>query len=821
MEFGCWNLVFIFLSCQFPVQLAPEKLSLRRDTLDKSSLEMLEFPRVRERLASYTTFAAGRELALSIKPLADAEWIQLLLKQSAEARRLLAVRPDFHISEAYDVREDVAQAEKGATLESAVLLKVQKTAAAARTARNGLSKMAVDLPSLWAIAREITLLNPLENEIGRCLSPIGEVLDSASERLANLRWQLRETRRQLQEKLAAVVKSKKGQAALQDQLITERNGRYVLPVKVEAKRELKGIVHDISNTGATVFIEPMETIEAGNELRQYEVEERQEVERILASLSAMVGAAAEDINTNTGILARLDLALAKANYAGRIRGIEPEISTGADGGQRFLRLVNARHPLLKGEAIPLNVEMGRDFSILIISGPNAGGKTVALKTIGLLVMMAQAGLPVPCADGTVMPVYDEVFADIGDEQSIENTLSTFSAHISNLARLVKNSSSHSLVLLDELGISTDPGEGAALAQAILAYFVDKGTNVVVTTHYSELKAFAHLNKALRNASLDFDPVTLAPTYRLTVGMPGGSNALNIATRFGLPADIVNNARSIMSQGSQEVEAMMVDLAAERKRLETLRATLEKEKSRAVEMTAALESETAHIREKERTMLREIQDNINSGIAGLYRSIREAEHELKKQRSRERIERSRRALEAISRQADARNRELGQRLDAIRDEEALAGKIFVGDTVRLRDMDMTASVLSVNEEQSKLEAQAGDVRLTLRIDSVEKVEKPGPEADMDRTVTRPKTTRSASLELDLRGHRAEIAVTELDTYLNDAFMSHLGEVRIIHGYGTGAVRQAVREALSTHPLVKSFRPGGQGEGGDGVTLVTLT
>lgn len=789
--------------------------------MDKSSLEMLEFPRVRERLAAYTSFAAGRDLALNVQPTADIEWVKLLLKQSAEARRLLSVRPDFHISEAYDVRDDVIQAEKGAILDTAVLLKVLKTAAAARQARNGLSKLAEDLPALWGIAKDITVLSSLESEIGRCLSPTGEILDAASPRLGEIRWQLRDTRRQLQDRLTSIVKSKKGQSSLQEQLITERNGRYVLPVRAEAKRELKGIVHDVSNTGATVFIEPMETIEAGNDLRQHEVEERQEIERILAELSAMVGTAAEDINTTIGILARLDLALAKANYAEKIRAIEPEISGSDTGETRLLKLINARHPLLKGVATPLNVEMGRDYSILIISGPNAGGKTVALKTIGLLVLMAQAGLPIPCADGTVMPVYDEVFADIGDEQSIEQTLSTFSAHISNLARIVKSSSPQSMVLLDELGISTDPGEGAALAQAILAHFVDKGTNVVVTTHYSELKAFAHLNKKLRNASLDFDPVTLAPTYRLTVGMPGGSNALNIASRFGLPEDIVGNARSIMSRGSQEVEAMMVDLASERKRLESLRISLEKEKAKAAELTAQLESETARIREKERNMLREIQDNINSEIAGLYRAIREAENDLKKQRTREKIERSRKALEQISSQADKRNNELGQRLAAIKDEEATGGKIFVGDTVRLKDLETVATVLTINENQGKLEAQVGDVRLTLRMDSVEKLDSPGPAADNERTVTRLKTTRSASLELDLRGHRAEIAVYELDTYLNDAFMSHLGEVRIIHGYGTGAVRQAVREALATHPLVKSFRPGGQGEGGDGVTLVKLT
>jgi len=778
---------------------------------------MLEFPRVRERLANYTSFTAGRELALALQPTADADHVQLLLKQSAEARRMLSVRPDFHIGEAHDVREDAARAGKGVSLDPLTLLRVQKTLAACRVTRSGLQRLSNDLPALWGIVQDITVLPELEGEIGKCFSPAGEVLDSASPHLADVRWRLKDTRRQLQDTLTSIVKSKRGQDLLQEQLITERNGRYVLPVKVEAKRELKGIVHDVSNTGATVFIEPMETIESGNELRQLEVEERQEIERILAALSASVGAAAEDIGLNIGILARLDLALAKALYAEKTRAIEPEIVAGS--GSRFLRLVNARHPLLRGEAVPLNVEIGRDFSVLIISGPNAGGKTVALKTIGLLVLMAQAGLPVPCSDGTRVPIYDEVFADIGDEQSIEQTLSTFSAHISNLARIVKRSTPCSLVLLDELGISTDPGEGAALAQATLMHFVEKGTAVVVTTHYSELKAYAHLNKGLRNASLDFDPVSLMPTYHLSVGIPGGSNALNIAARFGLPEQIVGHARSIMSRGSQEVEAMMVDLAAERKRLAEAQQTIEQEKARASDLSAALEGEITRIRGKEREMVREIQDNLNSEIAGLYRAIREAENELKRQRKKESLERARKALENITEQADQRSAQLNERLAEISGDQAGAESIAVGDSVRLRDMDTVATVISVDVGQGRLEAQVGDIKLILRLDGVEKLDAPGPGVEQ-RVEARPKTIRTAPPELDLRGQRAEMVESALDAYLNDAFMSQLPEVRIIHGYGTGAVRGVVREALAEHALVKSFRPGGQGEGGDGVTIAVL-
>jgi DNA mismatch repair protein MutS2 len=510
--------------------------------------------------------------------------------------------------------------------------------------------------------------------------------------------------------------------------------------------------------------------------------------------------------------------MAKAYYAEKLRAIEPEL---APDGDRAFRLVNGRHPLLRGEVVPLTVELGDDYSILIISGPNAGGKTVALKTMGLLVLMTQAGLPIPCAEGTRLPVYDRIYADIGDEQSIEQTLSTFSAHISNIAQIVKGTTSDSLVLLDELGISTDPGEGAALAQATLQHFLEKGTAVVVTTHYSELKAFAHLTPGARNASLDFNPATLAPTYHLRVGMPGGSNALNIASRFGLPADIIASARSIMTRGSQEIEAMLTDLSAERQRIDENQASLMREREHVEELTGRLEAELGRVSQRESKMLREMQDNLNREVAGLYRAIREAEAELKKKASREKVERAKIALQRISSRADEQGRELRERLEQIKD--APSGdevKIAVGDTVKLRDMEMTATVLSVDEAAGRLEVQSGDIKLTLNADSVERLEAPGDGAQDRKAVIRLASIRPASPELDLRGKRVDVAVGEIDGYLNSAFVSHLPEVRIVHGYGTGAVRSAVREFLREHALVRSFRPGRQGEGGDGVTMVTL-
>ena len=398
-------------------------------------------------------------------------------------------------------------------------------------------------PSLWDIADRIVELPALENEIGRCITPTGEIMDSASAKLGELRHRLKETRQQLLDRLEAIMRSPRGRRFIQASFVAEREGRYVIPVKSESRKEIRGIVHDISNTGATVFVEPWTTVEMGNEMRELTIEETREVERILLELSTEIGAHEAEISQDVELLAELDLILAKARFAGKFKAAEPHIAT--DG---VLRLDNARHPLLKGKAVPLSMEIGQDYSILVITGPNTGGKTVALKTIGLLTLMAQAGMPIPASEESSIPIFDGVFSDIGDEQSIEQTLSTFSSHMGNIVRIIGASTEKSLVLLDELGTSTDPNEGAALARAILLHFLSRKTIAVATTHYSDLKIFAHTTPGLRNASLDFNPVTLAPTYHLTMGIPGGSNALAIASQLGLPPEIVSKAREMLTKG---------------------------------------------------------------------------------------------------------------------------------------------------------------------------------------------------------------------------------------------------------------------------------
>ncbi len=785
--------------------------------MNSNSLEMLEFPKVREILAGFTSFSTSRELALSLQPSPNAELVALLLKQSAEARHLLSLKPGFSIGGAHDVREAVRMAAKDKTLDPKMLLEIRDTLAAARVVYNNLKKQFQEFPALWDIAGQIVEETKIEEEIGRCITSTGEIADSASPKLADLRQQVRETRQRLHEKLDAMLKSKTRQKFIQEEpFITEREGRYVIPVKADFRREIKGIVHDISNTGATIFVEPWETVEMGNELRQCVIGEKQEVDRILASLSTQIGANEEDICRNVVLVAEIDLALAKARYAEKVKGTEV-ITIKHDGKSVVLKLVKARHPLLRGKVVPLDIEIGRDFSTLIVTGPNTGGKTVALKTMGLLVLMTQAGIPVPASEESCIPVFDNVFADIGDQQSIEQALSTFSWHMSNIVHIIRDSTQNSLVLLDELGISTDPGEGSALARAILLHFLARNTLTIATTHYSDLKAFAHTTPGIQNASLDFEPTTLTPTYHLTIGIPGRSNALSIASRQGLSPEIIAAAREMISRGSQEMDDLLTDLVREKQKLESLTSELEREQKQAEELNHHLEQESQRLKEQERIILQEVKDKLLQDAASLQRLIRETESELRKAKKKESIEHARKALEQVHEQMGSQ----AWQAKNSRTAELSQSSISVGDRVRLIDKNLEGTVLALIEQSNELELQIGNFKLRAGLSEVEKIKATAGDGSYSfPQVTKRQSRTLHSLELDLRGKRADEVSDLLDRYLNDAFLSGLSQVRIIHGYATGTVRQVVRDMLASHPLVKSFQPGGKGEGGDGVTIVQL-
>ncbi|OGN88354.1 MAG: hypothetical protein A2158_05290 [Chloroflexi bacterium RBG_13_46_14] len=785
--------------------------------MDEKSLEILEFPRVREILAGYTSFPVGAELVRELVPLADFDTVKKLLKEAEEARYLLSIDREFSIGDAHDIRELAAMAALGKILEPASLIEIQQTLSVFRQARASLAQVAAEVPLLWQIARDIKPLHDTEKQITHCISPGGEVLDRASTKLASVRRRLRDTRHSLREKLESIIREPGVQKLIQEPIITEREGRYVIPVKNEMRRDIEGITHDVSNTGATVFVEPWATIELGNTVRELVTEERYEIERILRELSQAVGVYDNEIQQNTALLAELDVALAKGKYSRAVKASIPELfrfsSDRENDGAAFIRLVEGRHPLLGKNSVPLTIEAGKEYSTLVITGPNTGGKTVALKTIGLMSLMAQAGIPIPAAPETHLPVFDGVFADIGDEQSIEQTLSSFSWHIGNIVRIINHATPRSLVLLDELGTATDPAEGSALARAVLLYFLSKRVITVATTHYSDLKVFAHQTEGMQNASFDFDPATLAPTYRITLGIPGGSNALATAGRLGVPPEIIEEARKMLSKGELDLSTTLSEIMREKEKITEVRKQIEKESLEIKSRNAELEKKLAEVREVERSIIQEARDKIVREAAELHREIRKAGTELRKKKTAEAAEAARKALNETRARLDGDEWSL-KSLPSIDDE------INVGDTVYLEGVDLHGTVTAVYEDNNEVEVQAGQLNLKVSLGSVKKVQLESGKIKRRTATVKIPPAPLVRGELDLRGKRADEVEIALDSYLNDAALSNRNEVVIIHGIATGTVRQIVRDLLAVHPLVRNFRPGVQGEGGEGVTVVSF-
>lgn len=791
--------------------------------MDDKSLEILDFPQIKHILADFTSFSVSRQLVLDLQPGTDHQRIETLLKQSAEARRLLLLEPNFSIGEVRDIRQQAKMASLGKMLDPMTLLEVQQTMAAFVQLRNRLKKVLTEFPLLWDIAAGLVEANGVIRDIDHCISPNGDVMDRASERLAHVRKQLRGLRQQLHQQLEEIIKTSHARKIIQDAVIMEREGRFVIPLKAEHRREIKGIVHDVSNTGETFFVEPLVAVELGNSITEALTQEKREIEAILSNLSAQVGSYETEVAASTELTAQIDLALAKARFARKFRAAEPIMVRPGDGGadsqpKAVLKLLEARHPLIGDNAVPLSVEIGRDFSVLVITGPNTGGKTVAMKTIGLFSAMAQSGMPVPASPDSQFPIFDNIFADIGDEQSIEQTLSSFSWHVGNIVRIINQATTRSLALLDELGTSTDPVEGAALAVSIMRYFLSKRILTVATSHFGEVKAFAHATAGVQNASMDFDPRTLAPTYHLTVGIPSSSNALAVATRLGLPQEIIDGAQELLPEGVRELERLLVSLRSNEQEITSLRLTLEKEREDAVRRSKELEVERKRVDSDVRRTIEEAREKLSLEAAELHRQIREAESELRKEKSRERLQQAKKTLETVH--GDLKGKAWQT---AGGEEKTDQGKsaVVVGDTVWVKEAGVQATVLSVSPARQDAELQAGGARFRVPLDRVEKL------ASAEESVAPAViplmpgiASRSVPRELDLRGKRADEVEPALDMYLNDATLAGLPEVRIIHGYGTGAVRQVVRELLATHPLVKSFRPGKREEGGDGATVVEV-
>jgi len=782
--------------------------------LNTKDLALLEFPAIRDIIAGNCAFSLSRNLAIELTPSDNIEIIQARLAASAQATILLAAEPSLSVSGLEDISADARAATRGKTLEAKTLARMRVALETLRLLRSRIVPHRERVPLLATQASAIGDFTQVINAIAHVLSPNGEILPNASPKLESIRRRAQDTRGALVDRLQSFIANDADRRFIQEPIVTEREGRYVVAVKSERRGDVAGIVHDVSNTGATIFVEPWQTLEMGNALKELQIEEIREIERILAEISATIGNMSTEITTSLDAAAAIDLELAKARYAARTGAIEAAVYIPSPEHPPIIRLVNARHPLLGNNAIPLDVELGRDFSILIITGPNTGGKTVALKTIGLLCLMTQAGLPIPATPGTRLPVLTGVFADIGDEQSIQETLSTFGWHMSNISRIMREIKGTSLVLFDELGASTDPQEGAALAHAVLQHLLENKVLGAVTTHYVELKVFAHVTPGIQNASFSFDPHTLHPTYHLTLGTPGGSNAIATAASFGLPSTIITRARDSLSQGAREMESLLAGLQTERARLVELTSLLEGERNEINARSAELSCEIRKLHTERQRLIQDARDNLVVEISRLQKEIKLATADLKRQHSDAALKQARNTVQATREQLRK----------SLVDEEGLSAPadenttITIGDRVWLYEVGIEATVMSINERTDQIEVASGPLRFRLSRASISKTTASKPERPITpRSLVAPKTVSS---ELDLRGRRAEEIEPLLDSYLGDAALSGRRSVRIIHGFGTGTVRSIIRDLASGHPLVKSFHPAPPNEGGDGATIIDL-
>lgn len=770
------------------------------------TLATLEFTAVRGLLADRTSFTPGREQAEAAVPetrLADAERLQ---EETAAARELLRAAPSTGLRGAQDIREAVRRALLGGVLDPGQLLAIGETVRAAA----GLFADVHPYPPLAARTRFARPPAALAAAIEQAIGAAGEVLDRASPALSGARSELRAAQARLQQRLDGLLRSGDLTRYLQDPIVTQRGGRYVVPVKSEHRSAVKGIVHDQSASGATVFIEPLEILDANNRVREAELAERAEVERILDGLSRAVERASEDLAAMTTALAGLDLILARAALADAFRAERPRLN---DKG--IVDLIGARHPLLLdrgGPVVPIDVRLGTDFRVLVITGPNTGGKTVTLKTIGLLVLMAAAGLQVPAERGSTLPVVPRIFADIGDEQSIAQSLSTFSSHLRNVVTTLAGAERGDLALLDEVGAGTDPDEGAALAMAVLETLLERGVLVAASTHYPELKAFALNTPGVTNASVEFDPETLRPTYRVHVGLPGASNAFAIAARLGLGPAVLATAERHLGDLHRSLERTLRE--AERQRT-ALAAALEEARSagtQAAAMAAAVEREADGVRRQAGDVLRRARSEAEELILQARRALRQAEGAQERNARRNLVEEARGAIADAERARD----------DAAPPEPVRSLRpIAIGEPVRIDGVSEPGILLAI-DDKGIAEVSAGPLRLRVPQESLRPSASGGAGARPTGPV-RPVVTASAAavpLQLDLRGARADEALEVLDRYLNDVALAGHDRVRIVHGKGTGALRTAVREVLARHPLVREHVSAGATEGGDGATIVRL-
>ena len=779
------------------------------------TLRVLEFTKIRDRLAEKALTPMGAEKCRSLVPSQNMSEVLLWQQETEEANVVLTYFGGHPLISYGDVRPFLALCDKGATLSPKALLGIAELLRACRAARTSLITDRDNTPHLRQRAEGLSSLRNVEQDITDAILSEDEIADRASNELMNIRRHLRGATERIKEKLNQMTHNPTIAKYLQDPIVTMRNDRYVLPVRAEHRGDVPGLVHDQSASGATLFIEPLAAVEMGNELKQWEAKEKQEIERILAALSAEIAPYAQTLKEDVERLSELDFIFCKGLLAREMHAVTPKLNKNG-----FINILRGRHPLIDSDkVVPSNLWMGKDFTTLVITGPNTGGKTVTLKTVGLFTLMAQAGLQIPADFGTELAVFEQVFADIGDEQSIEQSLSTFSGHMTNIVEIMREVTPRDLVLFDELGAGTDPTEGAALAQSILQRLLDIHVRTLATTHYSELKAFALSTKGVENASVEFNVETLRPTYRLSIGVPGKSNAFEISRKLGLSESLIENAKELLSGESIRFEDVIANA-------EYHRQVAEKERQLAEEAAR----ETTRLRDEAEKLRKQMEDKRETTL----RKTKEDARRILEQARRESesiladMKRLKKSADAPEREAAALKRKLEKDIDSL--SEGLKQKVDtvtpppktvkIGDEVEILTLNTRGTVLAPPDAKGEVQLQAGILKLKAHLSQLRLVKEEKPKV---KTVVHAQTgsmTRAVRTECDIRGMAVDEAIPVVDQFLDEAVLSALNEVSVIHGKGTGVLRSGIQQHLRHHPHVKSFRLGVYGEGESGVTVVTL-
>ena len=784
--------------------------------MQEKVLKTLEYDKIAEMLKAKTVTCAGAELAEGMEPYDTFDKVKSALAFTAEAETVIIRTGRSPVDSFPDMRECLKRIHAALFVSPAELMGISRCLRVSRLAREAIEKEE-NVPLLSNLAGYISTHRSVEEEIDRCILGEDEIFDGASPELSRIRRSMRQTNDKVRERLGSMIRSAAYSKYLQEPLITIRNGRFVIPVKQEYRQNVPGLIHDQSGSGATLFIEPAAVVELGNQYKKLIAEEQQEIERILSELTAMVAPYGSEINENIRILGEMDLAFAKAKLARDMNATEPKLNNTG-----YIRIVQGRHPLIPKEAVrPIDIWLGRDFRTLIITGPNTGGKTVTLKTVGLFVLMTQSGMFIPADIGSEISVFDSVYADIGDEQSIEQSLSTFSSHMTNIVGILKGADDRSLVLLDELGAGTDPVEGAALAMSILDELHSRNTVTVATTHYSEVKAFALTHDGIENASMEFDVDRLCPTYRLFIGIPGKSNAFEISKRLGLDEGVIDRARTYLKgedvhfediissaqsryQLAEEERAMA---SAARRDLDKLRQETEAERRK---LEADRAKYQAKAKDEARRILEKAKRESEDVIAELKRMKKAAsmpEHEVNALRKR--MEQGIDSLSEGLRQPTAANFAEPPK------------QLKIGDVVEITNLNTKGTVLSLPDAKGDVQLQAGIMKLKAHISQLRPVAESRPKKKVSSvSVQTGQATRTVKMQCDVRGMALDEALDEVDQYLDEAVLAGLNEVTIVHGKGTGILRDGIQRHLKTQGHVKSFRRGLYGEGEEGVTIVTL-